>query len=101
MDSWDPENDRRRVECVHVGPCEIRQGENWLRRSHRVPHSARNERDPDEADRREGCECSVRGGAGNNRLLQVIVGDQERCEERAEHIDASHIPRSSRDLYKV
>ena len=26
MDSWDPEADRRRVECVHVGPCEIRPG---------------------------------------------------------------------------
>ncbi len=27
MDSWDPEADRRRLECVHVGPCEIRQGD--------------------------------------------------------------------------
>ena len=27
MDSWDPEADRRRVECVHVGPAEIRQGD--------------------------------------------------------------------------
>jgi hypothetical protein len=24
---WDPENDRRRVECIHVGPAEIRQGD--------------------------------------------------------------------------
>ena len=27
MDSWEPEADRRRVECVHVGPAEIRQGD--------------------------------------------------------------------------
>jgi hypothetical protein len=27
MDSWDPEADRRRVECVHVGAAEIRQGD--------------------------------------------------------------------------
>src|SRR5438270_11438276 len=28
MDSWDPEAmDRRRLECVHIGPCEIRQGD--------------------------------------------------------------------------
>ena len=27
MDSWDPEADRRRVECVHVGPAEIRAGD--------------------------------------------------------------------------
>ncbi len=27
MDSWDPEADRRRVKCVHVGPCEIRAGD--------------------------------------------------------------------------
>jgi hypothetical protein len=27
MDSWDPEADRRRLECVHVGPAEIRQGD--------------------------------------------------------------------------
>ena len=27
MDSWDPEADRRRVECVHVGPAELRQGD--------------------------------------------------------------------------
>ncbi len=26
MDSWDPEADRRRVECIHVGPSEIRAG---------------------------------------------------------------------------
>ena len=27
MMSWDPEADRRRVECVHVGPAEIRAGD--------------------------------------------------------------------------
>ncbi len=27
MNSWDPEADRRRLECVHVGPFEIRQGD--------------------------------------------------------------------------
>jgi hypothetical protein len=27
MDSWDPEADRRRLECIHVGPWEIRQGD--------------------------------------------------------------------------
>ena len=27
MDSWDPDLDRRRVECVHVGAAEIRQGD--------------------------------------------------------------------------
>jgi hypothetical protein len=27
VDSWDPEADRRRVECVHVGPAEIRAGD--------------------------------------------------------------------------
>jgi hypothetical protein len=26
MNSWDPEADRGRVECVHVGPAEIRAG---------------------------------------------------------------------------
>ncbi len=26
-DSWDPEADRRRVECVHIGPAEVRQGD--------------------------------------------------------------------------
>jgi hypothetical protein len=26
MDSWDPELDRRRLECLHVGPYEVRQG---------------------------------------------------------------------------
>ena len=26
MDSWDPEADRRRLECVHVGPAELRAG---------------------------------------------------------------------------
>jgi hypothetical protein len=27
MRGWDPEADRRRVECVHVGPAELRQGD--------------------------------------------------------------------------
>jgi hypothetical protein len=27
MDSWDPADDRRRLECIHVGPAEIRQGD--------------------------------------------------------------------------
>jgi hypothetical protein len=27
MDSWDPEADRRRVECVHVGSAEVRAGD--------------------------------------------------------------------------
>jgi hypothetical protein len=27
MDSWDPESDRRRLECIHIGPCEIRPGD--------------------------------------------------------------------------
>ena len=27
MNSWDPEADRRRVECVHIGPDEVRQGD--------------------------------------------------------------------------
>jgi hypothetical protein len=27
MDSWGPEADRRRLECVHVGAAEIRQGD--------------------------------------------------------------------------
>jgi hypothetical protein len=27
MSSWDPEVDRRRVECIHVGPAELRQGD--------------------------------------------------------------------------
>jgi len=27
VNSWDPDADRRRVECVHVGPAEIRQGD--------------------------------------------------------------------------
>lgn len=26
MDSWDPEADRRRLECVHLGSREVRQG---------------------------------------------------------------------------
>jgi hypothetical protein len=26
MDSWDPDADRRRLECLHIGSCEIRQG---------------------------------------------------------------------------
>ena len=27
MDNWGPEDDRRRLECIHVGPAEIRQGD--------------------------------------------------------------------------
>ena len=27
MDSWNPEADRRRLECIHVGPWEVRQGD--------------------------------------------------------------------------
>jgi hypothetical protein len=27
MNSWDPEADRRKRECIHVGPAEIRQGD--------------------------------------------------------------------------
>jgi hypothetical protein len=27
MTDWDPESDRRRVECIHVGAAEIRQGD--------------------------------------------------------------------------
>src|SRR3954465_1747813 len=27
MDRWDPEADRRRLECVHVGPAELRRGD--------------------------------------------------------------------------
>lgn len=27
MDKWDFESDRRRLECVHVGPAELRQGD--------------------------------------------------------------------------
>ncbi|HEY7422780.1 MAG TPA: hypothetical protein VH682_00835 [Gemmataceae bacterium] len=27
MDSWNTESDRRRLECIHVGPCEVRQGD--------------------------------------------------------------------------
>jgi len=27
MDDWTPESDRRRLECVHVGPCEVRHGD--------------------------------------------------------------------------
>jgi hypothetical protein len=32
MSDWGPEDDRRRLECVHIGPSEIRQGDRvWLR----------------------------------------------------------------------
>jgi hypothetical protein len=27
MDSWDTESDRRRLECIHIGPAEVRQGD--------------------------------------------------------------------------
>jgi hypothetical protein len=26
-DRWDPESDRRRVECLHIGAAEVRQGD--------------------------------------------------------------------------
>jgi hypothetical protein len=27
MDNWGPEADRKRLECVHIGPAEIRRGD--------------------------------------------------------------------------
>jgi hypothetical protein len=27
MNSWHPDDDRRRLECIHLGPAEIRQGD--------------------------------------------------------------------------
>jgi hypothetical protein len=27
VNGWDPESDRRRLECIHVGPWEVRQGD--------------------------------------------------------------------------
>jgi hypothetical protein len=27
MNSWGPEEDRRRLECIHLGPCELRPGD--------------------------------------------------------------------------
>lgn len=27
MDNWGPEADRRRVDCIHVGPAELRRGD--------------------------------------------------------------------------
>ena len=37
MDSWEPEADRRRLECVHVGPHEIQRGDRVrLRPRHRA-----------------------------------------------------------------
>ncbi len=27
MDNWDPEADRRRLECIHIGSAEVRQGD--------------------------------------------------------------------------
>jgi hypothetical protein len=27
VDSWTPEQDRRRLECIHIGPAEVRQGD--------------------------------------------------------------------------
>jgi hypothetical protein len=27
MNSWDPETDHRRMECIHIGCCEVRQGD--------------------------------------------------------------------------
>lgn len=32
MMGWDPERDRRVVECIHIGPAELRAGDRvWLR----------------------------------------------------------------------
>ncbi len=27
MDNWNLDADRRRLECVHIGPCKVRQGD--------------------------------------------------------------------------
>jgi hypothetical protein len=27
MTNWDPESDRRRLECIHIGPSEVRAGD--------------------------------------------------------------------------
>jgi hypothetical protein len=27
MNNWDPEADRRRLECIHLGPAEVRRGD--------------------------------------------------------------------------
>jgi hypothetical protein len=27
MDPWSPESDRRRLECIHIGPAEVRAGD--------------------------------------------------------------------------
>jgi hypothetical protein len=27
MTTWDPESDRRRLECLHIGPAEVRPGD--------------------------------------------------------------------------
>ena len=35
MMGWDPEDDRRKVECVHVGPAELRAGDRVLLRPRR------------------------------------------------------------------
>jgi hypothetical protein len=34
MANWDPESDRRRLECVHVGASELRQGDRVRLRPH-------------------------------------------------------------------
>ncbi|HEY7314936.1 MAG TPA: hypothetical protein VH643_36660 [Gemmataceae bacterium] len=27
MDNWNPDADRHRLECIHVGPCEVHRGD--------------------------------------------------------------------------
>jgi hypothetical protein len=34
MNSWDPEADRRRLECIHIGPAEVRRGDRVRLRPH-------------------------------------------------------------------
>ena len=34
MDNWSPEADRRRLECVHIGPAEVREGNRVRLRPH-------------------------------------------------------------------
>lgn len=35
MNQWSPETDRRRIECVHIGQFEVRQGDRVRLRPHR------------------------------------------------------------------
>ncbi len=34
MTNWDPEADRRRLECLHIGPAEVRPGDRVRLRPH-------------------------------------------------------------------